>query len=132
MCSTRAYSDTAQQGRDYTLEGRIEESLMKGPTHEVRAVVWKPTRDGEALRAGNSGKPVPLLGLKGKEKSRYCTWVRGAAIGMNYQSELWPQEEEHSHCESTVQKTGSRETKFLHLSPLPTSDLLPVPPIGQI
>ena len=30
------------------------------------ATEWKPTRNGETLRTGNSGEPVPLPGLKDK------------------------------------------------------------------
>lgn len=90
----------------------------EGTTHEGCATVWKPARNGEALRTGNSGEPVPLLGLKDRGGSQDWTCMRGTAIGTKHQSELWPQEEEHSRCQSTAQKIGSRWTQFLHpLSP---------------
>lgn len=96
----------------------IWREFNEGTTHEVWATVWKPTRNGDALRTGDSGEPVPLLGLKDRGGSQAWTCMRGTATGTKHQSGLRPQGEEHSHCQRIARKIGSRWTQLLHpLSP---------------
>ena len=108
MSTTRAYSDTVQQGSDGRLEGRIEGSLMKRP--HVRCGQWYRNQQGMEKLSGLEQWETSTT-LWEQEEGAMMNWMRGGAIGTKHQSELWSQQEEHSHCQSTAQKIESKGTK---------------------
>lgn len=123
--ATPRNSDCPQQGHDQTLSSRAEmahlkgelKSLMKGP--HMRCGQQNGNQQGMEKLSGLGivGNQYHCQGWRTRGGSQDWSCMRGTATGTKRQSELWPQED-HSHCQSTARKRGSRRTHFLHpLSP---------------